>query len=427
MNAYVNFIWQNLEIVMICAGIFVLGALMLLMYLEKKHYNAKKLENEKLEAQKVLDEQSQQEQTDNAEQEELSTNAQMQEKWEQIDNSEQEELGLQLNAQNAPINEEEFDEDAFLQALLENEQSQENEQAVFENKEQQEGLTEDEASVVEGNVDSSAIENEEQNQEQTAIFEQEKDVQDAEQNAIIEPKTYEQNQFSINAQTQDKVIEQTSDIEKAVDIASVHDAAIKDTVQNVDTQVEDKNIFAEIDEEALLQEQIRQKEQELALLLERAKNSASSAQEKVQIVAQNKNIEKPSSEVKKEVKEDKKEAILASYEDVIKESDQMLEAMQSIIDDNIQEMEKIKTADDNSKINSIDTQKQRLSIVSKYKVMYDKVKKDWVVKKEGSTRAAKRCSTKEEAIEFAKKCTIDSEFGTTFHKKDGRFQKRVNN
>ena len=115
--------------------------------------------------------------------------------------------------------------------------------------------------------------------------------------------------------------------------------------------------------------------------------------------------------------------VLHTYENVIKESDAMLEAMQSIIDDNIVEMENLEKQ--NIDATEDVCNKDKVNIVSKYKVLYDKVKKDWVVKKEGSTRATKRCKTKEEAIDFAKKCTIDSELGLTFHKKDGKFQKKA--
>lgn len=124
-----------------------------------------------------------------------------------------------------------------------------------------------------------------------------------------------------------------------------------------------------------------------------------------------------------EPEEEKDNAIFDNYESVIKESDAMLKAMQNIIEDNIVEMKKIETQniDSEAEVAQIDRRK----IVSKYKVLYDKVKKDWVVKKEGATRAVKRCKTKEEAIEFAKKCTIDAELGLTFHKKDGKFQKKA--
>ena len=114
--------------------------------------------------------------------------------------------------------------------------------------------------------------------------------------------------------------------------------------------------------------------------------------------------------------------VLDNYESVIKESDAMLEAMQNIIDDNIEEMQKLENE-------PLDVPAKAVSnganIVSKYRVLYDKTKKEWVVKKEGATRATKRCKTKEEAIEFAKKCTIDAEIGNTFHQKDGKFQKRA--
>lgn len=40
---------------------------------------------------------------------------------------------------------------------------------------------------------------------------------------------------------------------------------------------------------------------------------------------------------------------------------------------------------------------------SLYSVSYDELKKDWIVKKKGASRASKRCKTEAEAIEFANK------------------------
>ena len=144
----------------------------------------------------------------------------------------------------------------------------------------------------------------------------------------------------------------------------------------------------------------------------------------------NNNEEQVQSEENKQVQSlqdndamDAERDVLGDYESVIKESDAMLEAMQNIIDENIEEMENLEKQ--NIDATADVCTKDQVNIVSKYKVLFDKVKKDWVVKKEGATRATKRCKTREEAIEFAKKCTIDSELGLTFHKKDGKFQKKA--
>ena len=147
-----------------------------------------------------------------------------------------------------------------------------------------------------------------------------------------------------------------------------------------------------------------------------------------ELVEKNKKAEKEAEEdksvaVEEPVTEDAQSDVLDNYESVIKESDAMLEAMQNIIDTNIEEMQKLE--EEPLVVNNSKNVSNATSLVSKYKVLYDKTKKEWVVKKEGATRATKRCKTKDEAIEFAKKCTIDAEIGNTFHQKDGKFQKRA--
>ena len=59
-----------------------------------------------------------------------------------------------------------------------------------------------------------------------------------------------------------------------------------------------------------------------------------------------------------------------------------------------------------------------------YGVTYDKSKREWVVKKTGSSRASKRFTTKAEALEYAEKLSELNGVGLRVHKKDGKFQKR---
>lgn len=58
-----------------------------------------------------------------------------------------------------------------------------------------------------------------------------------------------------------------------------------------------------------------------------------------------------------------------------------------------------------------------------YGVTYDKEKREWVVKKSGSARASKRCTTKAEALEVAEKLSEASGANLRVHKKNGKFQK----
>lgn len=59
-----------------------------------------------------------------------------------------------------------------------------------------------------------------------------------------------------------------------------------------------------------------------------------------------------------------------------------------------------------------------------YGVTYDKEKREWVVKKTGSTRASKRCSTKAEALEVAERLSEANGASLRVHKKNGKFQKQ---
>lgn len=175
--------------------------------------------------------------------------------------------------------------------------------------------------------------------------------------------------------------------------------------------VEDFNIDGDIKEEKPLENIIDENQDfpEGVVFVEEEKVSKSKKQK-----------EEP---IKKEEEIEDQQNVLTDYESVIKESDAMLETMQNIIDTNMEEVEQLEKEplDVDNKL----SKESAKNIVSKYKVQYDKVKKDWVVKKEGATRATKRCKTKEEAVDFAKKCTIDAEIGNTFHQKDGKFQKRA--
>lgn len=61
---------------------------------------------------------------------------------------------------------------------------------------------------------------------------------------------------------------------------------------------------------------------------------------------------------------------------------------------------------------------------STYRVKYDSVKKDWVVKKDGASKAYRRFMTKEEATHCAKLLAKRQDSNFALHKKDGKFQKK---
>lgn len=58
-----------------------------------------------------------------------------------------------------------------------------------------------------------------------------------------------------------------------------------------------------------------------------------------------------------------------------------------------------------------------------YRVKYDKDKKDWVVKKDGASRATRRFSTKSEATKYANGLSKGNGSKLSVHKKNGQFQK----
>lgn len=60
----------------------------------------------------------------------------------------------------------------------------------------------------------------------------------------------------------------------------------------------------------------------------------------------------------------------------------------------------------------------------KYMVIYDKEKKDWIIKKTGALKASKRCKTKKEAMEFVEKYAENQDLNISVKKKDGKFQKK---
>ncbi len=64
--------------------------------------------------------------------------------------------------------------------------------------------------------------------------------------------------------------------------------------------------------------------------------------------------------------------------------------------------------------------------LNRYRVTYDKVNQNWVVKMDGATRASKRCATKEEALKVAKELAKKKDSKLSVHKKDGKFQKKAN-
>ena len=66
-------------------------------------------------------------------------------------------------------------------------------------------------------------------------------------------------------------------------------------------------------------------------------------------------------------------------------------------------------------------EKQRKQV---YMISYDKENKEWIVKKTEGERASKRCKTKAEALEVAKKLSESQDLKMSVKKKNGKFQKQ---
>ena len=59
-----------------------------------------------------------------------------------------------------------------------------------------------------------------------------------------------------------------------------------------------------------------------------------------------------------------------------------------------------------------------------YRLKHDKVNKEWVIVRDNSERASRRCKTKEEALKVLKELSNNQEVGSIVHKKDGKWQKK---
>ena len=59
-----------------------------------------------------------------------------------------------------------------------------------------------------------------------------------------------------------------------------------------------------------------------------------------------------------------------------------------------------------------------------YRLVYDKNSKDWVIYRDNSEHASRRCKTKKEAQAVLKQLCKNQEASSVVHKKDGKFQKK---
>ena len=68
---------------------------------------------------------------------------------------------------------------------------------------------------------------------------------------------------------------------------------------------------------------------------------------------------------------------------------------------------------------------QKVEEKPSYHVVYDPEKENWIVKKDGSERATRRCKTKQEALDVIDKLAITNELKVAINKKDGELQRQI--
>ncbi len=79
------------------------------------------------------------------------------------------------------------------------------------------------------------------------------------------------------------------------------------------------------------------------------------------------------------------------------------------------------------KTNKKSSSKETVKASSKkaiYRVVYDKEKQAWVIKKDGAKRIIASFETKEKALARVKDLSQSNDVGFIVHKKDGKFQKK---
>lgn len=137
--------------------------------------------------------------------------------------------------------------------------------------------------------------------------------------------------------------------------------------------------------------------------------------------------EKPKTKTKKQPKEEIKE------EKTEKSTTKKTKSTKKTESNKEQKVEEVKaeepvseteTANKNTETNEDVKPEEQKVRAQKYMVIYDKEKKDWVIKKTGALKASKRCKTKKEALEFVEKYAENQDLNISIKKKDGKFQKK---
>lgn len=89
-----------------------------------------------------------------------------------------------------------------------------------------------------------------------------------------------------------------------------------------------------------------------------------------------------------------------------------------------QEDKKAATGKVPTKKTSASSKKQEEKKSSVYRVVYDKEKGFWQIKRDGAKRVIDSKRTKEEALARVKELSESQDVGFVVHKKDGKFQKK---
>ena len=130
--------------------------------------------------------------------------------------------------------------------------------------------------------------------------------------------------------------------------------------------------------------------------------------------------EQPQEEVHEEKQQEVQEQSKEQKEKVKKQKPEK----QSKMTEGKEEKEQMKKEEKNPAKKAEQKKVEEKKESERYRVVFDKEQKNWVVKIDGGERASRRCATKEEALKVAKDLAKKKDADLSVHKKNGKFQKQ---
>jgi len=119
-------------------------------------------------------------------------------------------------------------------------------------------------------------------------------------------------------------------------------------------------------------------------------------------------------------------AIIKARHDNVLERKEALEMEQQELSKKIKGEEKqedLQNAENISESEVVDEATVKEPKKALYRVVYNKEKRDWEIRKDNAKRIIRRLSTKEEALETVKELSKNNDLKVSVQKKDGKFQK----